>query len=389
MPMDIPSVQPIGGGNEPPVARPARVSYGPPPPSAFASVLGWMFRIVLVASLFGNVLLLYLYLPDSMLGSNRLTEKYHSGSASARDKIALVRIDGSIIEGLMGYASQQIRDAARDDRVKAVVVAINSPGGSVTASDQLHKQISDLRDGKWEKPSGSSSNAKPVVVAMESIAASGGYYIAVPAQSIFAEPTTITGSIGVYIPILDAHELVEKYGVKMHYVKKGELKASGSMFKEFTPEERQEYEEETEATYQRFMKIIRDGRGSKLKAGLRDELKIPSLIRPGETVTRRLADGGIFTPAIALQYGLIDQIGYTDDAVAEAKKLAGITEAKVITYNRPISFSESFLGMDAKNHESALSLHNVPGLTARMWYLTPGYELSGVKVPFSSLAEMK
>jgi protease-4 len=377
----IPLVQPVGQPRELPVARPTRGSYGPPPPTAFGSLLSWIFRTLLLVSIFFNVVFLFLYLPDTMLGTSSLTEKYHSGEASATDKVAIVRVDGSIVEGLMGYASSQLRDAARDDRVKAIVLAINSPGGSVTASDQLHKQIIDLRDGKWEKPSGSRSNAKPVVVAMESIAASGGYYIAAPAQSIFAEPTTITGSIGVYIPILDLHELADKYGVKMHIVKKGELKASGSMFKEFTPAEREEFDEQIEATYQRFMKIVKDGRGAKLKVGLREELQVPSLVTEGKTIVRRVADGGIYTPEQALQYGLIDHIGYTEDAIAEAKKLAGITSAKVITYNRPITFGESFLGISSNRPDEGLNLSRIPGMTARMWYLTPGYELTDVRVP--------
>jgi len=375
----IPTVHPASPQRDLPVARPIRGHAGPPRRSALGTLMSCIFWLFLLTSVAFNLVLLTWYMPDTVLGPTSLSEKYHSGESRATDKVAIVRIDGAIIEGLTGFATQQIRDAARDDNVKAVVIAVNSPGGSVTASDQLHKQIVDLRDGKWEKPSGAKTKPKPVVVAMESIAASGGYYIAAPAQRIFAEPTTITGSIGVYIPILDLHELAGKHGVQVHIIKKGELKASGSMFKPLTPEERAEYEESIEATYQRFMKIVKDGRGDRLKVGLREELKVPSLVRPGETVTRRLADGGIFTPEQALEYGLVDEIGYTEDAVAAAKKLAGITEAKVITYNRPISLADSLLGIRAPE-PPALDLANLPGATARMWYLTPGYEFSGVKL---------
>jgi protease-4 len=375
---DYPVVQPVHKRDDLPVARPARRTVHSQP-SGFSALLSWFFRLVLVASLVTNIIFLIIYLPQSKVESS-LSEKYYTGQSVARDKVAIVRIDGTLLEGLTGFATQQIRDAARDDDVKAVVVAVNSPGGSVTASDQLYRQIIDLRDGKWVKPSGKNTQPKPVVVAMESVAASGGYYIAVPAHAIFAEPTTITGSIGVYIPVIDLHELAEKYGVKVHLIKKGELKGSGSMFKALSPEERLEFDENIEATYQRFMSIVKEGRGNRLKYGLREEIQVPLKTKPGETWVRRLADGGVFTAEQAKEFGLIDEIGYTSDAIAHAKKLAGLDEAQVITYSRPISLSDALLNLKA-DRPGAFNLRDIPGATARMWYLTPGYELSGVQVP--------
>ncbi|MCS6976937.1 MAG: signal peptide peptidase SppA [Gemmatales bacterium] len=385
---EVPIAQPVGpSGGRPP----STVVYVQPyRRSLFGVLLDFFLVFALVGSVLLNFLLLVLLMPDLLDEDySTLTERYHSGTSSAGSKIAMVQIDGPIIEGLSGYFHDQLRAAARDEDVKAVVVAINSPGGSVTASDQLHKQISDLRDGKWPMPSGKTSSPKPVVVAMQAVAASGGYYIAVPGQKIFAEPTTITGSIGVYAPILDLHELAERHGVKMHIIKKGELKASGSMFKELTPEERAEFDEQIEAAYQRFMQIVQDGRKDKLKVGLRDEIQVPSLVRKGETVLRRLADGGVYTAQQAKEYGLIDDIGYVEDAVAEAKKLAKLQEARVVVYEAPLSLLDSMLGIRKETPAGRVDLSMLPGMSARAWYLTPGYELSGLKMPIRDLFPLR
>jgi protease-4 len=237
-----------------------------------------------------------------------------------------------------------------------------------------------LREGKWEGQSG----PKPVVVAMESIAASGGYYLAAPADRIVAQPTTITGSIGIFAAIPDLSRVPEKYGIDLKVLKRGELKGL-SMFRKMTPAEAQNIEDLLEHGYQRFMQVVQEGRGKRLKHALRDPLPVPedklTVLENGEAYVRRLADGGIFTADEALKYGLIDEIGYLDDAVRRARELAGLTEARVITYAPPTPLWRSLLGVQADPPERGVSLDHVPGLTARFWYLTPGYELSGVCVP--------
>jgi protease-4 len=333
---------------------------------------------MVAAILLSIIFILFLW---STINGNRLGERHYAGDEHAPDKIAIVRVDGPILEGFLGYANQQLQEAARDEDVKAVVLAINSPGGSVTASDQLWKKVKDLRDGRWEKQTG----AKPIVVSMGSIAASGGYYIAAPADKIYAEPTTITGSIGVYAPFLDLHKLAQDHGIAMNLIKKGELKASGSMFHEMTAEERIEWDEMLETIFQRFMTVVREGRneqkqyGKRLKYDLRDEIKLTS--KDGKPYVRRLADGGIYTADQAKEYGLIDGVGYMDDAIAEAKRLVGLSQANVIAYNRPPSLLDLALSVRSQPPETAgLNLLDVPGATARLWLMTPGYELSGVKV---------
>src|SRR5205807_7497813 len=168
-----------------------------------------------------------------------LAEKHYSGDKFSKNKIAVVRIEGVLMEVATGYFQKQITQAAADSAVKAVVVRINSPGGTITSSDDLHKRLIDLRDGNPEKQ----ASPKPLVVSMGSIAASGGYYIAMPARTLLAERTTITGSIGVYASLPDVTELAKKIGLDMRVIKDGDVKYSGSPFKEMTPHELQLWQE--------------------------------------------------------------------------------------------------------------------------------------------------
>ena len=377
---DIPTALPAGSPNAPLSQRTPAEPQAPTRPPLAGSMINWMVRTLLVTSLLINGLVIYAIW--SAVSSARLTERFVSGSESANDKVAIVRMDGPIIEGFLGFVDHQLKDAAQDDDVKAVVLAINSPGGSVTASDQLWKKVKDLRDGRWPKQSG----PKPVVVAMASIAASGGYYIAAPAQKIYAEPTTMTGSIGVYAPFLDLHKFAQDHGIAMNIIKKGELKASGSMFREMNAEERIHWDEMLEATYQRFMTVVREGRneqtqyGKRLKYDLRDEIKLTS--KDGKSYVRHLADGGVFTSEQAKEFGLVDAIGYLDDAVNEAKALAKLEQAKAIAYNRPAGLWDTLLSIKSQPPDTAsISLLDIPGASARLWYMTPGYELAGLKLP--------
>jgi len=366
---DIPTVQPADSSGGLPLARTVRLEY---PSSGFGVFFRWLFRAVLVVSLLFNLFFLYKFLPT--IRGSRLEERFYAGEMSARDRIAIIRIEGLIAEGLIEYPLAQIRDAAQDDSVKAAVVLINSPGGTITASDQLHKALSDLREGKWEKQGGK----KPVVVLMGSVAASGGYYIAVPGNVLYAQPTTITGSIGVYGAFLDVSKFAEKHGVTMNIIKRGELKG-GSMFKEMTPEERRHWESLIDDSYDRFQRIVNEGRKGKLKHGLREELKL--LDSEGKPMIRRLADGGVFTAGQAEKYGLVDRIGYLDDAIREAKQLARLDDAHVFMYEKPFTWLGSLFGVHSSSPEVAAMLQNLPGVNARVWYLTPGYELTGLRVP--------
>ena len=367
---------------------PRDLPYGPGPvsyliqmpekkPSPLFALLRRGLLVVLFLLVMFNVWLFFLLAASLTDGS--LQEKHYSGSESAREKVAVVRIDGVLMEGMIDYASRQIRTAAEDDDVKAVVLLINSPGGTVTASDRLHTQIMDLKDGKWPRQKA----GKPIVVQMTSIAASGGYYIAAPAQTIFAEPTTVTGSIGVYANFFNVHKLAEKHGVEFKMFSRGELKGGGSPFHPMTSEQEHEWSELIEHSYQQFQKIVADGRGPRLKYKLREEITLTD--SKGKPYVRRIADGGVFTAEQALKFGLVDKIGRLRDAIAAAENLAGLQNARVITYARPVTLSEALLGIQAPPPPAAVHLDHLPGLTRQLWFLTPGYELSGVKLPLGEV----
>jgi protease-4 len=328
-------------------------------------------------------------------------ERFHGGTSGAADKVAVVEIEGTIVEGLLSFAHRQIDRAAADKNVKAVVVRINSPGGTITASDDLHRRLVQLRDGTNPRHPG---QGKPLVVSMGSLAASGGYYIAMPAKKtkpedvkIFAEPTTLTGSIGVYASFPDIHKLTDKYGIEMKMIKAGDIKGSGSMFREMTPQERQPWDHMVSHAYDRFLGIVAEGRPPLTKDQLAHEVvmrgDVPRLDDAGNVVkgdgdkpetvafTRKRADGGIFTIDEAIKVGLVDKEGTLDDAIAEAAKQAGVTSYQAIVYRRPLSLLTALVGGDDTKSGPPDLGRLVNNLGPRVWYLLPQAELTAVLGP--------
>jgi protease-4 len=349
------------------------------------------FSIIFFLSIGLNALILLLAFTASD-SETALRKRHHSGKRGAADKIALVRVDGLLMEGLVNYAQKQIDEAAEDKSVKAVVLRINSPGGSITASDDLHKRLHDLRFGNSQKK----TQPKKLVVSMGSLAASGGYYIAMPAEHLVAERTTITGSIGVYASFPNIADLADKYGFRMETIKAGAVKDSGSMFHHMTPQERKIWQDMVDHAYRQFVAVVEEGR-PKLKGKLTKDLviqeEIPDADDKGNSLldgngqakkvpfTRVRADGGIFTADQAKEFGLIDEIGYQETAIAEARKLAGLGEDyEVFTYDRPIAFMNLLLGEEKANpHESRLDLRSLSqAATPRLWYLSPQSDLAGL-----------
>jgi protease-4 len=354
----------------------ANPSPTPPPATpAAVPVRRWAVRRIALFLLFaGAVVLLVAWL----LGERSTLEEHHySGPSSARDKIAIIRLDGVIMEGLLGFVHKQIDAAARDEHVKAVVLRINSPGGTITASDDLHHRLVELRDGNPDKK----THPKKLIVSMGSLAASGGYYAAMPAETLVAERTTLTGSIGVFAAFPNVHKLTDKYGVEMIVIKRGEVKDSGSMFKPMTVEDRQVWQDMVDHAYQQFLTVVEEGR-PQLKGKLREELPHEITVPNDEgkkSYVRRRADGGIFTADEAKKLGLIDEIGYLETAIQHARTAAGLgTDTTVITYDRPWSLAESVLGVRAPQPAGQFDLAKLAnGLTPRVWYLAPGGELAG------------
>lgn len=288
---------------------------------------GWriFWGIFLALSVLANIVLFLMVIGIfAVLVSGQagiITEKTLIDGPRA-NKIAVVNLYGLIDGETSQDVTEQLQHAGRDDNVKAVILRVDSPGGTISGSDQIHNEILKLRD----------QTDKPVVAFMRNIAASGGYYCSVAAERIVAEPTTITGSVGVIMGYLVLEELLEgKLGIHPVIVKSGEKKDWPSSFHQPTQEQLDYLQQKViDPAYDRFVNIVADGRTS---------LSFDDV--------NRLSDGSIYPAQEALDEQLIDSIGYFDDAVEQAKELAGIKKALVVEYERPFSFA-NFLGSSAK-----------------------------------------
>jgi protease IV len=313
-----------------------------------------------------------------------LTERFFLGDPDARDKIAVVRVSGVISDSAIKYPVRQLEAAAKDRRVKAVVLRIDSPGGMVSASDELYRNIVNLRDNNGRRFKG--SGPKPVSVSMGGVAASGGYYVAVAGHPISAETTTITGSIGVFAALPNVAEWAKEHGVKVELVKAGGIKASGSFFHTLSPEERQTWQDTVDNAYDQFLGVIAANRPKLTPAELRDKIIIdrpiterdekgnPKLDAKGNLVqvryTRTRADGGTFTAADAKAHDLIDKIEDLPDAIRGAAAAAGLGSFKAVVYDRTPGLLERLTGFQIGNRRALPDLADVSAaLTPRLWYL--------------------
>jgi protease IV len=264
-----------------------------------------------------------------------LVETVLEGKGDA--KVLIVEIDGvitetsevadflgTVSEGTVGRLHEELEKARSDDRIKALVLKINSPGGTVTGSDLLYDEIRRFREER----------KVPVVAQLMGIAASGGYYVALAADEIYAQRTTVTGSIGVIFSGFNVAGLMEKLGVENQTITSGAFKDSGSMMRRMRPEERAQLQSVIDDLYGRFLEVVKSGR-TKLA---------PEQIRA-------LADGRIYSASQALSAGLVDQIGSFDASIRRARELAGLTEAKIVTYHRPREYANNFYTRAASGRE--------------------------------------
>jgi len=247
-----------------------------------------------------------------------LREKTVEGTGTA--KVLLLDLSGILSEDLplslgpapprvplLARVREELAKAEDDDAVRALVIKINSPGGTVTASDILYRELSAFK----------ARRKIPVVAALMDVAASGGYYVALAADLIVAHPTTVTGSIGVIMLTVNAEGLLGKVGVAPLTIKSGAKKDMGSPFRALSEEEQKIFQDVIDDLHRRFVTLIAQAR------------KLP------EDKVRALADGRIFTAEQAQALGLVDQLGYLEDALAAARKAAQLSEARVIVYHRP------------------------------------------------------
>jgi protease IV len=367
--------------------RPTVVMTVPPQPRG-TSCLGVAFGLSFLTNLVlaGLVLVLVcMGLFKTAESPGTLGERYHSGDKKASDKVAIIEVDGIILEGLLDYPQKQIEAAARDSSVKAVVLRVNSPGGSIGASDDLWRRLERLRDGTLPLSTGK----KPLFVSMGSLTASGGYYIsmAAPRGNVFAEPTTITGSIGVYAALPNVAELADKIGFKMEVIKRGEVKDSGSPFKRMSPEERAVWQDSIDDAFNRFLGVVEKGRGLtrvQLRTPVIDEERTAEgwwFAQKKFRYVRRRADGGIYSAEQAKKFALIDAVLYLDQVIARAAEQAGIKDHyRAIHYEKPKNLAEVLLGVQSSGKPGArLDAAGLSsGLTPRLWYLAPQSELAAI-----------
>jgi len=244
-----------------------------------------------------------------------------------KDKILILDISGPITgEPSVGWFQEkpstlaEVRDALdkaqRDKKIKAILLRINSPGGEVTASDAIYEQIRRFKQKRAQ-----AKQPVAVVASLVGEGASGGYYIALAADKIYAHPTTITGSIGVVAIFPKLADLTRKIGVDIRIIKSADKKDIGSMWRDFTPEEQKILQQCIDEMFERFVQIVAENRPG---------LNLESV--------RRLADGRIYTAKPALKNHLIDEILYLDDVIERAKSLADISDAWVVTYRRTSTF---------------------------------------------------
>jgi len=256
-----------------------------------------------------------------------LTERVIGGNRTAKDKVAVITISGMITNNADGFVARQIRQANGDPRVKAIVLRVDSPGGTMSGSDYYLHLLKQMK---------SKRNDIPIVVSMGSTAASGGYYVSMVGNEIYAEPSTITGSIGVIASLFDASELMKTVGVEMTPIVSGPHKTMGSFTRPMTEEERALWQHLIDDNFDRFKLVIREGR--------KQFADNPEKLDP-------LATGQIFTANDAVANGLIDKIGFIDDAIERAGNIAGMAsrDYKVIQYRPTLSFMDALLESRAPN----------------------------------------
>lgn len=268
-----------------------------------------------------------------------LREKVVEGEG--KPKILLLDITGLISErahsglvtekpSMVAEVKESLQKAEKDDDIAGVILRINSPGGTVTASDIIRHELLEFKAHK----------KVPVYACIMGVGASGGYYVATAADRIFAHPTAVTGSIGVLLMRFEVDALLTKIGVSEYTVKSGDKKDMLSPFRKATPEEERIIQEVINRLYGRFLDVVE--------------------ARPGNTLSRtelmKLADGRIYTADQALKAKLIDRIGYLDDVVAALEKARGIATARIITYYRPGTYRGTIYseGPDVSGHAPGL-----------------------------------
>jgi protease-4 len=372
-------------GLPPPLAPPPIIT--PPPLSKPRKSRGWMiFAIILLVllfiSLFGNFtqFISRAFSSGFSRGSFRTSMVREVGPRleecllednGVRGKIAVVTINGIITDNarnqtgnnMVDVIKAQLDRAKDDDRVKAVILKVDSPGGEVMASDEINKAVADFQD----------KSRKPVVCSMGSLAASGGYYVSAPCRWIVANDLTITGSIGVILHTWNYRGLMDKVGLAPVTYKSGlykDMLSGDRSTNEIPAEERVMVQGLIDETYQKFKNVVASGRNA---AHEKNKTEGHALINNWTNY----ADGRVLSGTQAFKYGFVDELGNFDDAVKTTKKIAGITKANLIEYRERYDISEflRLFGQSGAAHDIKFDLGlEMPKLQAgQLYFLSPTF----------------
>jgi len=253
-------------------------------------------------------------LPDSELRQVTI----EPGDGFSPDKIAIIEVAGVLSDSGSGDGffsrdgsivdlAKKLSMAEKDSKIKAVVLRLNTPGGGVTASDIMYHEIKKFRE----------ESEKPVYVSMQTVAASGGYYIAMASDRIYATPTTITGSIGVIATFPEIDGLMNRFGVEMNAITSGDNKDAGAFYKQMAPDEREIFQSLVDDMYGQFVEVIQNNRTDLTS----DQIA-------------QAADGRVYTANQALEIGLIDEIMYLDEVLEDIEEREGLDEPEVVIIRR-------------------------------------------------------
>lgn len=268
------------------------------------------------------------FLVTPVANTNQLNEMtVHPAEGWTGDKVVIVPVDGVIMnartggflqptENPLSLFQQQFDTIAKDPSVKAVVLRINSPGGTVSSADAMYQIVKRYRE----------KTRRPVVASAQEVMASGGYYVACAADRIVAQPTSVVGSIGVIFETLEFADGLAKIGVRSNPIKSAKFKDIGSPFKHLSDDERALMQEMVDEYFHRFQGVVKAARPQ---------------VAEKPTIFETTTDGRVFSGQRALELGLVDSVGLLNDAVEEAKRLGGNRDAKVVMYSRPYAYGGS------------------------------------------------
>ena len=360
---EVPPIQ-----HTPPPLPPQQPPQAPVTVTVRKTGRGWMLLSLLLLGVLGLMLL-------SKLGSKSTGQQsgmqFHEvlvENNQSDDKIAIIDVTGMITRisfdasgnSMVDFIEDQLKVAGRDDKVKAVILKVDSPGGEVMASDDISRALLQFQE----------EYDKPVIAAMGGLAASGGYYVSAPCQWIVANELTLTGSIGVIMSTFNYRGLMDKVGLTPQVFKSGRFKdmlRGSKLPSEIDPEETKMIQDIVDETFGKFKKVVVDGRSRANTLNKGEGRKLADN-------WQEYADGRVLTGTQAYQHGFVDELGNFETAVRAAQRIAGIGEANLIRYQQPFSFLDAF-SLFGKSEPPVIKLELTPDAlkleAGRMYFLSP------------------